>query len=357
LLHNFIDSLIKTKITYHILFWLIYYLSIGLITSSYDDDFLKAFIIDGLQLPLKILLTYFILYYLFPTYFLKKKHKQLVLLFIPTVILAGIIYRLIQGLLVFPCFYPKMAFTPLNFGRFIWALFDIFFPVVIAMSIMLFKSKSESIQREQELQKEKLHAELSFLKAQTNPHFLFNTLNNIYGLALVNSPQVPNSILKLSELFRFILRNGTVSEIKLEDEIKIITDYIELEKLRYGNRLNITFDIETDNPKEMIAPLLLLPFVENSFKHGASESRFNSFINIKLKLVNQHLFFTIANSKELQKESNENGIGIQNVLRQLQLIYGTCHQLTIQNSSTEFLVTLTINLKEYEKNQMHNNRG
>ncbi len=355
MLYNLISNLIKTKIIYHVLFWLVYYSSVGLITSSYDDNFYKGFVSDGLQLPVKIAFTYFIVSYLFPTYFLTKKYKRLLLVFIPATILVGVIYRLIQGYIVFPYFYPDMIYTPLNVGRFIWALFDVFFPAAIALSIVLFKSKLESMLHEQELQKEKLNAELSFLKAQTNPHFLFNTLNNIYGLALVNSPQVPNAILKLSELFRFILRNGTVSQIKLEDEIKIITDYIELEKLRYGNRLNITFEIDIDNPKEMIAPLLLLPFVENGFKHGASESRFNSFINIKLKLVNQHLFFTMANSKEPGKETNESGIGIQNVQRQLNLIYGTNHQLTIQNSNTEFSVSLTINLNEHEKNQLHHN--
>jgi len=309
---------------------------------------------DLIQLPLKILVTYFIIYYLLPKYFNTKKYKQLVLISILLVISSGSIFRIIQGKITLPIFYHERQFTPWDPGRFLWALFEVFFPAMLATSIVLIKSKFESMKREQELQKEKLKTELNFLKAQINPHFLFNTLNNIYGLSLINSPQTSGSILKLSELLRFILRKGTLTEIKIEDEVKILYDYIELEKLRYGERLNYSFQTEIDNQDEMIAPLLLLPFVENSFKHGASESRFISFISIYLKLIDGLLVFKITNSKEKKRGDNENGLGLKNIQRQLELTYGIHHHLDIQNTVNDFSISLTINLKEYEKTQLYN---
>lgn len=341
----------KRRLFTHILFWMVYYLWVVFVNASYDYKFPRAFITEGITLPIKIIVVYTVLYYLLPKYFLKKKYGQLFLISGLLVISTGVTYRILQGAIILPVYYPALPFTPWDAGRFMWALFDIFSVVAIALSIKLFRLKSESAQREKELEKEKLQAELSFLKAQINPHFLFNTLNNIYGLSLKNSPETSDSILKLSGLLRYMLQDGSLPQIKLADEIKTIHDYIELEKLRYGERLNISFEKETDNENEMIAPLLLLTFVENSFKHGAAESRFHSTINISLKLRNGYLSFTVLNSKEGESR-NDHGIGLKNIHRQLELIYGSHHKIEILNSKDAFETYLTINLKEHAKAQM-----
>ncbi len=250
-----------------------------------------------------------------------------------------------------PYFYPESEFHFWNFAKMLWGTFDIFSVAAIAVSIKLFKLKYEGVEREHELQKEKLQTELSFLKAQINPHFLFNTLNNIYGLSLKNSPQTPDAILKLSELLQFMVHDGAAAEIRLADEIKTLKDYIELEKLRYGNRLQVDLSLDIDNEDQMIAPLLLIPFVENSFKHGVSESRFNSTISIALKLRNGQLHFNVKNSRE-GNDLNTAGIGLKNISRQLELIYGNDHQLTIKSLETTFEVFLVINLNAHAHAQL-----
>jgi len=243
----------KKRLLRHLLFWIVYYLWIAYISASYDYNYSRAFISEGITLPLKILVTSIILYYLLPRYVLTKKYKQLILYFSLLAFVSGFIYRVLQGQIILPIYFPERPFTPWDGGRFMWAVFDIFSVSAIALTIKLFLMKFESMKREKDLEKEKLQTELGFLKAQINPHFLFNTLNNIYGLSLKNSSKTSDSILKSSELLRFILHDGSQPEIKIEDEIKIINDYIELEKLRYGDRLNIIFEKEIDGTSRILA--------------------------------------------------------------------------------------------------------
>ncbi|MCW5912930.1 MAG: sensor histidine kinase [Cyclobacteriaceae bacterium] len=226
----------------------------------------------------------------------------------------------------------------------IYYFFTLAFVVGIACSIRLLKRQYQSRIREAELQKEKTQAELKYLKGQINPHFLFNTLNNIYALARKGSAQTSDAVMKLSKLMRFMLYEAGHSTILLTDELKLIQDYIELEKLRYGDRLSVTYAEEVDNPHQTIAPLILIHFVENAFKHGASESRFDSFIIIKISLRNHVLNATIINSKASGSISKpENPIGIENIKRQLELVYPD-HTLDLQNDSDRFAVSLTIPL-------------
>lgn len=341
----------KKRILYHILFWLTYFLWSGFVTGTYDDLFFRAYITELFQFPLKIAVTYTLMYYVLPRYFKTQQYGQFLLILFALIIISTFIHRIIIYKFIQPIYYSEYEIHFWNYGKLLWGVFDVFSVAAIAISIKLFKSKYESQQREQELEKEKLRAELSFLKAQINPHFLFNTLNNIYGLSLKKSPETSSSILKLSELLRFMIHDGSLERIKLSDEIKTLHDYIELEKLRYGERLNISFEMEVDNENEMVAPLLLLPFVENSFKHGASESRFAATINITLKLKKGVLTFKVINSKEDERYNN-NGIGLKNIKRQLELIYGKDHWLEIKNSPEIFEAYLTINLAKHAEPQL-----
>ena len=199
---------------------------------------------------------------------------------------------------------------------------------------------------EQEIIKKKLETELQFLKAQTNPHFLFNTLNNIYALARKKSDNTADVVLKLSKLLRFMLYESQKENITISEEIQVIDDYIELEKIRYSSGLKLNFLKSVDNELELIAPLILLPFVENAFKHGASESRFGSIINIDLYLLEGNLYFKIENSisSETQKMQPEK-LGLKNIKRQLELLYPE-HSLEIENDETHFAVTLNLKLNK-----------
>jgi two-component system LytT family sensor kinase len=203
-------------------------------------------------------------------------------------------------------------------------------------------------QSAQQLRIEKQAAELNYLRSQTNPHFLFNTLNNIYSLARDRSDLAPESILRLSKILRFMLYETSGSFIAVEHELKIMGDYIELEKLRYDESLKINFNYDVEDMKQALPPLLLIPLVENAFKHGVSETRSNPFIDIHLSIKNRQLAFIVKNSAEeipQQKAVKEN-IGLTNLKRQLQLLY-TNYDLSVQQTSAVFTATLKINLASH----------
>lgn len=202
-------------------------------------------------------------------------------------------------------------------------------------------------QEEQKLRIEKQEAELNYLKSQTNPHFLFNTLNNIYALTRDKSDLAPESILRLSKILRFMLYETGGDYIAIEQEIKIISDYIALEKLRYDESLRVNFNYDIEDMKQAIPPLLLIPLVENAFKHGVSETRQDPFVNIHLSLKKKYLNFAVKNSAEAggDKPVKEN-IGLSNLRRQLELLYRD-FSLSVQQGESDFTAELKINLASH----------
>ena len=199
----------------------------------------------------------------------------------------------------------------------------------------------------QQLRIEKQEAELNYLKSQTNPHFLFNTLNNIYSLARDKSDLAPESILRLSKILRFMLYETGGDYIAIEQELKVIDDYIALERLRYDDSLTVNFNHDVEDMKQALPPLLLIPLVENAFKHGVSETRNQPFINIHLSIRDRQLVFLVKNSAEasgggLVKEN----IGLSNLKRQLELLYKE-YNLSTEPGPSVFTATLKINLASH----------
>ena len=202
-------------------------------------------------------------------------------------------------------------------------------------------------QATQQLRIEKQAAELSFLKSQTNPHFLFNTLNNIYSLARDKSDRAPESILRLSKILRFMLYETGGAYISIEQELKVIADYIELESLRYDEGLRIQFTHDIEDMKQALPPLLLMPLVENAFKHGVSETRGNRFIDIHASVRSRQLIFAVKNSSEVvTSQGVKENIGLSNLRRQLELLYRD-YTLSLKQSDAQFTATLTINLASH----------
>jgi two-component system LytT family sensor kinase len=195
---------------------------------------------------------------------------------------------------------------------------------------------------------EKQQAELNYLKSQTNPHFLFNTLNNIYSLSRDKSDLAPESILRLSKILRYMLYDAGGPFIAIEQELKIITDYIALEKLRYDESLRVSFSNNIEDMKQALPPLLLMPLVENAFKHGVSETRTDPFVDIHLSVNNRQLLFLVKNStgEFLEKPGVKENIGLSNLRRQLELLYGD-YNLVVQHSDAGFSATLKINLASH----------
>jgi len=212
-------------------------------------------------------------------------------------------------------------------------------------------------QSQQELRIEKQEAELNFLRSQTNPHFLFNTLNNIYSLARDKSDVAPESILRLSKILRFMLYETGGKFIPVEKELKIMNDYIELEKLRYDESLRINFNYDVEDMKQAVPPLLLIPLVENAFKHGASETRGRPYVDIHLSVQNRQLSFVVKNSTDApsgERTVKEN-IGLSNLRRQLELLY-TDYNLSLEHGDSAFTALLKINLASHVENKVHHNR-
>jgi sensor histidine kinase YesM len=193
---------------------------------------------------------------------------------------------------------------------------------------------------------EKRDAELQFLRAQIHPHFLFNTLNNLYGLALKQSPQTPDSILKLSGLLDFILYECNAERIPLRKEVELIRHYIELERLRFGERLDLRFDPKLPEHDFFVAPLLLLPFVENAFKHGAANTAADTvFVKIDLFVEGETLFFQVENSNKRRAtpgQNNHHGIGLRNVEKRLELLYPGHYSLKKIDGDEVFLIALQL---------------
>ena len=190
------------------------------------------------------------------------------------------------------------------------------------------------------------NAELQLLKAQMHPHFLFNTLNNIYSFILTKHPSASSLVTKLTGLMGYMHTEGEKYRVPLEKEIQLIRDYINLERVRYGERLDMQMEINGDSSGKWIAPLLMLPFVENSFKHGASVMRGKQGMKLVLDINKDRLYFDLQNSKPLKpvQQNGKKGIGLMNVQKRLELIYPHRHLLLIESKGMMYRIKLEIAL-------------
>lgn len=345
----------KQRIVYHTLFWLAYlafktYLNIASFPKSLGDlpfpeIFKIAFSAQLIFLIVKIPLVYTL--FAIANRFIAKKWNSL-----QTITLAGLLivlgtfaFTFLNDLFVVPHIYhfPARPISEIGFSSLIYNSFLLFFLCGIALAVKLVRLNITMRTREEETARKKLATELQFLKSQINPHFLFNTLNNIYGLARKKSDDTAEVVLRLSKLLRFMLYETAHKTIDISDELKVVKDYIELEKLRYGSRLDVVYTENIDVQNQQITPLILIPFIENAFKHGLSETRFDSYIHINTQLTKGMLNFMIENSKSETEQHSTEKIGLKNVKRQLELLYPE-HSLDIQVTPTTFKVSLNINL-------------
>lgn len=192
---------------------------------------------------------------------------------------------------------------------------------------------------------EQISTELQFLKAQVHPHFLFNTLNNIYSFSLERSSKTPGLILKLSSLLSYMLYDCKTEEVQLEKEIEIMKNYIDLEKERYGDKIDISVNIEGDIQDKYITPLLVLPFLENAFKHGISEQLDKAWMSVDIMVTDYTLKCKVVNSKNEFVPLHENGVGISNVKKRLEFLYTGRHELKLADKGDFFVVSLVLELK------------
>lgn len=218
--------------------------------------------------------------------------------------------------------------------------------IVLAFAYRLSVNWYQQEKIRKELETQKLRAELSYLKMQVNPHFLFNALNNIYSLAVIeNSKRTGDSIMKLSDLMRYVLyeKEDQDHKVRLDNEISHINSYIDLEKLRHEGKIYIDFSIEGDTLDKRIAPLLLFPLIENAFKHGILADA-QKPVQIELKTTDQFIIFTIQNFKNNYMKDMVGGIGLRNVRKRLDLLYGDQYTLEVKETPDQFFVNLQLPL-------------
>ncbi len=195
-----------------------------------------------------------------------------------------------------------------------------------------------------EIEAKQAKAELESLKSQVNPHFLFNSLNNIYGLLMQDTTKAGDSLLTLSSLLRYLIYASQKTQISLEEEVKFLEDYMAMERLRLGDKCQLSFSKEGNCSGKMLSPFLLIPFVENAFKHGSFATVGDSFINVALHAEEDEITFTVENSTNSDKQTATGGVGIANVRRRLELILPDKHELTVTRQKDRFFVKLAISL-------------
>lgn len=350
------------RILLHVLFWTVYMAQDILLSYLWDAAKLEA--VPARQQVLmaagncfvyllpKLLFTYFVLYVVLNNILRDRQQLWKNILYIVLALLATLLmFRLLARYFNVPVIYRGLLPAPhlLSPLGFLANLMDLGFAAGAAIFIKQLRLQLAGKEQEKVLLKEKLETELKFLKNQTNPHFLFNTLNNIYALARKKSDSTPDVVMKLSRMLRFMLYESGKPFITIAEETKLIEDYLDLEKIRYNERLQISFEKNIDDNSRQVSPLLLLPFVENAFKHGVSETRFSSFVTIELVLKNGILHFKVSNSKETTGQPPAGDtIGLCNVRRQLELMYRK-FDLQVADKDTGFYIHLFIDLNSYEK--------
>ncbi len=288
-----------------------------------------------------VLAALVISYFLLPHFFYKKRFW----LFFASVLLllSGVIF--IEELVLEQIFYPNSRGK--SFPGFIHTLLEISPTILILVG---FKFAWDAQQKQKELEHLNTmvaESQLQFLQSQVNPHFLFNNLNNLYSYALENSPKTPKIILELSDLLRYMLYDCKEKWVSLTKEIDYLTNFIRLQELQIEDRGTVNFSIQGQASDKLIAPLLLVVFVENCFKHSTSSMTENILININLQITGDQLRFSCANaySENGNTQSLSKGIGLENVQTRLNLLYREAHKLTIKTDNNTYLVDLRLDLK------------
>lgn len=329
----------------HASFWAVYITFFVYVRSSFqqapDINWPRIFTIAAIHIFPAMILSYVTYFYLLPELLFKKKIFLFIVIFV--VALVVMVYSRIQlERYVVDGFTNKEAY--LYRPRFTVQSYFSYLSIVFFVSLLRFAIDWLDLQAtRKEMEKEKLTAELNFLRAQVNPHFLFNTLNNLYYLAYSKSENTTEVIERLSQMMRYMIYDSNYPKVPLNKEIDYMRNYISLEKMRLSEKVNIQFSLEGEVDSIMITPLILITFLENAFKHGVTSTSKESFIKVCLKCSNHQLHFKVVNSKPpVSKVEEKSGIGLQNVKRRLELSYPGAYHLEMSDAPNEYSVKLDL---------------
>lgn len=347
------NSFLKKFLTgvIHVFFWVLvyffynYFLGFG----SNNIDYITSF--SFYLMPVTMILSYFVAYDLVPNYLLKKRYNLFILYATYAFVFSfyAILLSIFHGIvftenLSIENSSPITKTLPLIV---LGVYFVVLFVAVLSLAFYNYRSVLKNEDLSNKILKNQLklrEQELRFLKMQIHPHFLFNSLNTIYGFALMKKDEAPEMILKLSNLLDYILYQTDKPSVALSKEIAHLKDYISLEKMRFHDTLIVDTNFLNSNEDIEIAPMLLIPFLENSFKHGAIKNG-KLKIDLELKATENELYFRLINSSNSDQETNI-GIGLQNIKKRLEMLYPAAFDLEIENLKNIFTVILKINLNK-----------
>ncbi len=346
-------NVLHKNILRNLIFWSIMF---SYLFSSYwyrNSNKWYLFEYIGFKVLLQFLLSLIILYFLMPRLLHKKKNTLFVLATLFFIYVIQSLYSVVR-IYYFQTYYPEIyEIRPpyilwdrmTSFVAFLSNITWVVFPSIILIAIKYYRDQKDIVA----LKEQKKTTELNALKNQLNPHFLFNTLNNLYALALKKSDKTPEVIAKLSEILDYILYQCKDPYVSITKEIELLENYIALEKVRYGNRVEVIFEKNIQNNVN-IAPLILLTFVENAFKHGVSQELSTGMIELYISSTEKEIVFKLKNSKPKTSfetiASDKKSIGMLNTEKQLDLLYPNSYQLEVNNSAFEYILALKLRLHE-----------
>lgn len=335
----------------HVAFWIAYIFYKALHEVWMDRDVLSFHLVPQFltDVPVSIVLAYLNLYLLMPLFYYPQDYVKYIVALIVLMLAGGLAARYFTYLIWVPWdklhdpvmyrMENKDFFIPVRILRNAVEAYPV---VAVTMLIKLMRRANKQERHLREIEKEKYTAEMGLLKAQINPHFFFNTLNSVYALALKRSELTSSVVLRLSHLMHYMLYEANDEHVLLSAEIKHLEDYIAIEQMRFADRLDLSFQYSGDLEGKIIAPLLLLPFVENAFKHGIEDN--SGWITISLKVTGRQLFLKVENSYQLLTRVKDKGLGLANVKRRLELIYPKQYELNVRQNHETYEVELKLHL-------------
>ncbi|MBG6129041.1 hypothetical protein IWQ47_000267 [Aquimarina sp. EL_43] len=333
---------IKRK--YHLYFWIIYFSFNVIRWGSYFNDYWYSLKSNLVEFPLHIILVYFNIYYLVPKFIFKRKYVHYVLFLCMSL---GVHYMLRSGLnllLVTEDIWPEVEgrLDPFGFNHIVAVAIGELYVVGLTSAIKYTVDFLIMQNKNRDLSELQYKTELKYLKAQIQPHFFFNTLNSLYALTIKKSDLAPNLVLKLSNFMRYVIYDTSKKKLPLLQEIDHIDNYIELEKMRYGDRVDSRVDINGNIDDVKVVPMLFLPFIENAFKHGLrNNDRMELLISFE-RFENELIFISKNNYEDESETKRLNGIGIKNVKRRLEILYPKKYTLNIAQKNNEYSILLKI---------------
>ena len=338
------------RVLLHILFWVGYIVFFVLQYAVMKEDLNYVSAIASLTLTaiVDIAASYFTVYYLLHSFLFKRKYWQFIILFLISATIFIILQRVLLYYISYPYFYPDYQATVGSFWHInpFYSFFNIYTVVGLFTSIKLLKYWYENQRVKTELENKNKTSELALLRTQLNPHFLFNTLNNIDSLILTNPDKASDAIIKLSDIMRFMLYDTSTDIVPLEKEINYLKSYISLQQIRLKDPGFVKVEISGNCAGRSIAPMLFIPFVENAFKHGQKNVNAPG-IKIKLECLKDSINFEVVNHVDGSNEMNKDdtaGIGLANTKRRLELLYPDRHEFTIKKENGYYTSRLIIKL-------------